>query len=152
MYPKLKNWQLASLITLCGLLSANLAQAAAEQTVTMLKNTGCVCCERWASSLKANGFKVKTVELADVTPAKDQAGVPRALRSCHTASIGGYVFEGHVPADLIRKVLRDKPKIAGLAAPGMPLGAPGMEAQGAAAPYQVMAFSRDGKTSVYAQR
>jgi len=134
------------------LLMANSTMAAAPLTLTMIKNKGCECCERWATTLKPKGFSVNTIALDDVTSVKNQAGIPLALRSCHTAKIGGYVFEGHVPADLILKVLKEKPKIAGLAAPGMPLGAPGMETQGASTPYQVMAFTRDGKTSVYAQR
>jgi hypothetical protein len=149
--PK-KTWRLAGLFALCGLLSANLAQAQSKPTVTMFKNPGCVCCERWASSLKTAGLSVKSVETTHLSAAKDKAGIPAGLRSCHTASVAGYVFEGHVPADLIRKVLKERPQIVGLAAPGMPLGAPGMDAQGTSHPYQVIAFTADGKTSVYAQR
>jgi hypothetical protein len=136
------------------LLSLALSTPAFASTlnITMVKNKGCLCCEKWANSLKTSGFNVKTQELADVTPIKDKEGVPRALRSCHTAMIDGYVFEGHVPADLILKVLKDKPKILGLAAPGMPLSAPGMDIPGASAPYQVIAFTASGQTSIYAQR
>ncbi|BEV70822.1 DUF411 domain-containing protein [Paludibacterium sp. THUN1379] len=126
--------------------------AATSQTLTLVKNKGCVCCERWAADMKAHGFAVKTVEMADVTPFKDQQHVPVALRSCHTATIGGYVIEGHVPADLIRKLLKDKPHLAGLASPGMPPSAPGMDLPGKPVPYQVMAFGADGKTTLYAQR
>lgn len=147
----LKLFKSSALITIT-LLIANHTAAAAPLTLTMIKNKGCECCERWANTLKPKGFNVNTIALDDVTPVKNQAGIPLALRSCHTAKIGGYVFEGHVPADLIIKVLKDKPKIAGLAAPGMPLGAPGMDIQGASTPYQVIAFTRNGKTSVYAQR
>ncbi|MBV8048978.1 MAG: DUF411 domain-containing protein [Paludibacterium sp.] len=118
----------------------------------MAKNTGCVCCERWAAAMKQAGFNVKTQEQPDITPIKDKAGVPQALRSCHTAMAGGYVFEGHVPPDLVAKVLKTHPHIAGLAVPGMPLKAPGMDAQGVTTPYQVIAFTKDGHTSVYAQR
>ena len=151
MNTQFKSKHVASVAMLFGLvLSAPVFATALN--ITMVKNKGCECCEKWASSLKASGFTVKTVELADVSPTKDQQGVPRALRSCHTAMIGGYVFEGHVPADLILKVLKDQPKITGLAAPGMPLSAPGMNIQGASVPYRVMAFSRNGQTSVYAQR
>lgn len=134
-----------------GLLAATPALATG-QNVTMAKNTGCVCCERWAEAMKKAGFSVSSIEKPDITPIKDQAGVPTALRSCHTASIGGYVFEGHVPPDLVQKVLKTHPKIAGLAVPGMPLKAPGMDAQGVNTPYQVIAFNKDGRTSVYAQR
>lgn len=125
---------------------------AAGPTVTMAKNTGCVCCERWARAMQQAGFTLKTIEKPDITPIKDKAGVPAALRSCHTASVDGYVFEGHVPPDLVRKVLKTRSKIAGLAVPGMPLKAPGMDVQGASAPYQVIAFEKNGRTTVYAQR
>lgn len=126
--------------------------SAAGNTVTMDKNTGCVCCERWAQAMQRSGFVVKTVEHPDMTPLKDRLGVPTALRSCHTARIGGYLFEGHVPPDLVKKVLKQRPHIAGLAVPGMPAAAPGMDIQGASAPYQVVAFDQSGHRTVYAQR
>lgn len=86
-------------------------------------------------------------------PIKQKLGVPRALQSCHTAVVGGYVIEGHVPADVIDRLLRERPSVVGLAVPGMPVGAPGMEAPGRAPDrYQVMAFDRDGRTTVYASR
>lgn len=140
-----------SALALIALLTASAALAAPQQIV-MVKNQGCVCCERWAAAAQKAGFGVKTVEMADVTPYKDKVGVPPALRSCHTAKIGGYLFEGHVPADLIAKVVREKPAIAGLAAPGMPAAAPGMDIAGAKAPYQIIAFDHQGHTSVYATR
>jgi hypothetical protein len=117
------------------------------------KYKGCECCDKWAKRLEASGFTVKTEFRDDLTPIKRQAGVPQELGSCHTALIDGYAFEGHVPADLVAKVLKDKPKIAGLAVPGMPLGSPGMEApSGQKQPYRVMAFSRDAAPTIYAQR
>jgi len=141
---------LLAAVMLAGLLAMQPALAAT--TVNMAKNTGCVCCERWAAAMRKAGFTVKTTERPDITPIKDKDRVPTALRSCHTATADGYVFEGHVPPDLVAKVLKTRPKIAGLAVPGMPLAAPGMDAQGANAPYQVIAFNKDGRTSVYAQR
>lgn len=80
-----------------------------------------------------------------------QAGVTDDLSSCHTAKVGGYIVEGHVPADDIRRLLKEKPAIAGIAAPGMPMGAPGMEQGGMKQPYNVMAFTKDGKTYVFAK-
>jgi hypothetical protein len=133
-------------------LVASAPALATSQTVSMLKSPGCVCCDRWTTAMEKAGFSVTTTTTARIADAKDKLGVPTALRSCHTASAGGYVFEGHVPPDLVQKVLKTRPKIAGLAVPGMPLTAPGMDAQGVHAPYQVMAFNKDGHTTVYAQR
>jgi hypothetical protein len=96
---------------------------------------------------------VKAEDLEDLTPIKQKLGVPRALRSCHTAVVEGYVIEGHVPADLIDRLLRERPSVVGLAVPGMPVGSPGMEAPGQAAErYQVLAFDQKGRTTVYASR
>ena len=85
---------------------------------------------------------------------RERLGVPRALQSCHTAEVGGYVVEGHVPADVVRRLLSEKPAdVAGLAVPGMPIGSPGMEVPGRGAePYDVIAWDRSGRTWVYAQR
>jgi len=80
-----------------------------------------------------------------------QAGVTADLPSCHTAKIGGYIVEGHVPADDIKRLLKEKPAIAGIAAPGMPMGSPGMEQGGMKQPYNVMAFTKDGKKYVFAK-
>ena len=103
--------------------------------------------------LRANGYPVKTEDVEDLAPIKRKLGVPRALQSCHTAVVEGYVIEGHVPADLIDRLLAERPKVAGLAVPGMPVGSPGMEAPGQAAErYQVLAFDQKGRTSVFASR
>ena len=92
------------------------------------------------------------VDTDDLTPVKGKYGVPPSLRSCHTGIVEGYVIEGHVPADLIDRVLRERPKIAGLAVPGMPAGSPGMETPGKADRYQVLAFDRSGRSTVFASR
>ncbi len=103
--------------------------------------------------LRKSGFPVTVRDVRDVTAVKRQHGVPPSLDACHTAVVEGYVVEGHVPADLIDRVLRERPKIAGLAVPGMPPGSPGMEtAGGAAERFQVYAFTKDGRTSVFATR
>jgi hypothetical protein len=89
----------------------------------------------------------------DLAPVKRKLGVPPALQSCHTAVVEGYVIEGHVPADLIDRLLRERPSVVGLAVPGMPVGSPGMEAPGQAAErYQVLAFDQKGRTTVFATR
>ena len=103
--------------------------------------------------LRSNGFPVKTVDLDDLGPIKRQHAVPAALESCHTALVEGYVVEGHVPADLIDRLLRERPRIAGIGVPGMPLGSPGMESPGQTPePYQILAFDRSGRTSLFARR
>ena len=102
--------------------------------------------------MQANGFTAKIVDMDDLSEVKRNAGVPDRLQSCHTALIGAYVAEGHVPADLVKKMLAEKPKIAGLAVPGMVAGSPGMELGSRTDPYDVIAFTKDGKSSVYAKR
>ena len=100
--------------------------------------------------LRKNGLTVRAEDVTDLAPIKTRHGVPRDLQSCHTAVIGGYVIEGHVPADTIKRLLKESPLIVGLAVPGMPVGSPGMEAPGQPAErYQVIAFDRTGRTSVY---
>jgi hypothetical protein len=103
--------------------------------------------------LQKNGFTVKAEDLRDLKPIKAKYGVPDELHSCHTGVIGGYVVEGHVPADVIAKLLEERPKVDGLAVPGMPLGSPGMESPGQAAErYNVYTFSQRRKTGVFATR
>ena len=103
--------------------------------------------------LEKNGFKVekKTLFGKHFTDFKRKQGVPEKLYACHTALIAGYVIEGHVPADLIQKLLKEKPPVAGLAVPGMPIGSPGMEG-GKPEPYEVLTFDKNGRTTVYAKR
>ncbi len=118
---------------------------------TVYANETCGCCHGWMAHLRDNGFKVDVHYVADVTPYKTQYGVPQDLWSCHTARIGGYTIEGHVPADLIRKLLAGAGAFAGLAVPGMPTGSPGMEGPHPQ-PYAVVAFTATGKTKVFARR
>lgn len=126
--------------------------AVAAPVVTVYKSPTCGCCSKWVDHMRANGFTVEVHDMADVTPVKNEVGVPRALRSCHTAVVNGYSLEGHVPADLVHRLLKEKPKnTAGLAVPGMPMGSPGMEGATKDA-YDVVAYTADGKTSVYAKR
>ena len=116
------------------------------------KTPTCGCCGKWVDHVKLAGFAPEVHDMPDVTPVKAKGGVPRALQSCHTALVGGYVIEGHVPADLVQRLLREKPKVAGIAVPGMPAGSPGMEMGDRKDTYDVVAFTVDGRTSVYATR
>lgn len=127
------------------------ANGAALPVVTVYKSPSCGCCAEWVKHMRAAGFTVNVKDMADVTPMKDEAGVPADLRSCHTALVGGYAIEGHVPADLVKKLLVEHPKAVGLAVPGMVSGSPGMEG-GPKQAYDVVEWTRDGKTSVYAHR
>lgn len=127
---------------------SNAAQAA---TYTMYRDPGCGCCLNWAGHVE-KGMKasVTSVDTSDMAALKAARGVPQELRSCHTMEVDGYVIEGHVPADAVARLLRDRPAgVAGLAVPGMPLGSPGMEAGDQVQPFKVIAFGRDGQ-SVFA--
>lgn len=96
---------------------------------------------------------MKTEDNDDLSPIKRKLGVPPALQSCHTALVEGYVIEGHVPADVIDRLLRQRPTVVGLAVPGMPSGSPGMEVPGRLPDrYKVLTFDREGRTTVYAKR
>lgn len=102
------------------------AQAQSEKTAVMYKAAGCGCCDGHADHLRANGYKVRVVELADLDPVKRKHGVPDRYQGCHTIEVGGYVVEGHVPAKIIDKLLAERPRIKGISLPGMPEGSPGM--------------------------
>ena len=125
--------------------------AAEPLLVTVYKTPTCGCCRAWVDHLRDAGFRVETVNRDDLTMVKSANGVPERLASCHTAAVGGYVVEGHVPAEDIRRLLRQRPAVAGLAVPGMPVGSPGMEMPGRRADrYDVLSFDRAGVTSVFA--
>jgi hypothetical protein len=127
------------------------AQRNTLPVVEVYKDPTCGCCSQWVEHLKAAGFTVRTTESNDMDAFKDKQGVPARTRSCHTALVGGYVVEGHVPAADVRRMLTEKPAIAGLAVPGMPIGSPGMEVPGMRAQaYNTVAFKKDGSTSVFA--
>ena len=118
--------------------------------VIVTKDPNCGCCGKWAAHMREHGFKVKEVATTQMGQVKGEAGVPQALGSCHTARVGGYVVEGHVPAADVRRMLTEKPAIAGISAPGMPMGSPGMEGPYPADRYDVVSFDAQGRTAVYA--
>lgn len=141
----------ATLVLALGAAGA-LAQAALP-TVEVFKSPYCGCCTDWVKHMQAAGFAVKVHNVDDTQAARAAAGMPDSLASCHTAKVGGYAIEGHVPAQDIRRLLVEKPKAVGLAVPGMPQGAPGMEVP-KPQPYDTLLVSReDGreKISVFAR-
>lgn len=112
--------------------------------VVMYKNPGCQCCTAWAVHMEENGFTVREEPRQDMPAVKANYGVPYTMASCHTAVIGDYVVEGHVPASEVKRLLKEQPDAQGLAVPGMPVGSPGMEQGGRSEPYDVMLFSDSG--------
>ena len=124
---------------------------AAADTVVVYKSPTCGCCTKWVDHMKENGFVVVSHDVNDVTPMKQQLGVPMDHTSCHTAKVAGYTIEGHVPADLVRKMLNEKATFRGLAVGGMPMGSPGMEGV-VKQEYDVLSFDAQGKVQVYARR
>ncbi len=132
--------------------SALLAYAPKKHMV-VYKSPTCGCCSAWVKHVRAAGYEVETHDVDDVMPFKRKYGVPADLASCHTAVVDGYAIEGHVPADVIDKLLREKPKHAKvLAVPGMPAGSPGMEMGGRKDAYNVILVDAKGTRAVYAKR
>ena len=119
--------------------------------VTLYKNPTCACCADWADHMRANGFRVNVEEGANLAVVRKDLGVPFSAASCHTSEVDGYALEGHVPADVVKKLLQERPDVAGLAVPGMPAGVPGMPGEGFGS-YDVVAFEADGATQVYASK
>ncbi len=119
--------------------------------ITVYKSPSCECCTGWVAHLRHNGFTVTVEKRDDMEAVKGQFGVPNGVTSCHTAVVGDYVVEGHVPAGDLHRLLQEHPAVQGIAAPGMPVGSPGMEIPGEKPePYQVVTFNRDGTTHVFA--
>ena len=122
------------------------------KTMTIYMSPTCGCCAKWVDHVKAAGFKTVVHEDEDMETVKDSLGVPKDLRSCHTAQVDKYLIEGHVPAEDIRSLLAKKPEAAGLAAPGMPASSPGMAVPGQPhEAYEVVLFRRDGSAEAYAK-
>lgn len=127
------------------------AAGAALTEVQVWKEPTCGCCKDWIAHMEANGFKV-FVNVGGTNATRARLGIPQNMASCHTALVGGYAIEGHVPAREVRRLLKEKPAAVGLSAPGMPIGAPGMDTaayKGKKNPYSVMLVAKDGSASVY---
>lgn len=135
-------------------LAAGTVAAQNLPVVTMYKNPTCACCGEWVKHMRENGFRVDVKEARlDVVQIKIEHGVSANLASCHTALVGDYVLEGHVPADVVQQLLAERPHIRGLAVPGMPAGVPGMPDPGPNRDlYEILAIQQDGSTELYARR
>lgn len=131
--------------------NAGTKAAAALPHVVVHKSPSCGCCGVWVEHLRQAGFTVAVENQDNLNPIKERLGVPHGKGSCHTAEVGGYVVEGHVPAGDIKRLLAEKPDAKGLTLPGMPMGSPGMEMpDGRAEPYTVELIGRDGGTTAFA--
>ena len=124
------------------------AAAAEDDEITVFKSPYCGCCGKWVDHMRAAGFAVTVRDVEDLSPIKSMAGVPGDLESCHTATVQGYIIEGHVPAAAVRKLLRGDRQLRGLAVPGMPVGSPGMEG-GTPESYSVYGFDGQGGREVF---
>ena len=118
-------------------------------TLTVYKSPTCGCCAMWAEHMEAAGFTVETRDRDDMAAVKDSLGLPSDLASCHTGVVGGYVVEGHVPAEQVARLLQERPDALGLAVPGMPIGSPGMEMGDRRDPYDVLVVAASGEAGVY---
>ena len=126
------------------------AGSATAATLAVTKTATCGCCSKWVEHMKKAGFTVTARDVEDVGPTAQRLRVPDKLRSCHTAEIGGYAIEGHVPAADIKRLLAERPKAAGIAVPGMVMGSAGMENGAHKEAYQTILFDKAGKTRVFA--
>ena len=130
------------------LLSASAAFAQGAPKVEVFKSASCGCCGGWVEHMRQNGFEVTTHDVDDVPAARKKLGMPEGMGSCHSAKVGGYAIEGHVPAADIRRLLKEKPNAVGLAVPGMVPSSPGMD--GPKTAYDTLLVKRDGSTRVFA--
>ncbi len=119
--------------------------------VVVYKMANCSCCKLWVEHLRKSGFSVLVHDVRDLKPIRQRVGIPARLEACHTAEVGGYFVEGHVPAEDIKRLLRERPVAKGLTTPGMPAGSPGMEVSGKVKPYEVLLVAKDGRSSVFSR-
>lgn len=139
------------LLAACALAAGPACQrtASAEPEVRVFRSATCGCCKDWARHMEAHGFDVEVIDVPDLEAKKAELGIPPRLASCHTAQVEGYLVEGHVPAEDVQRLLRERPDTRGLAVPGMPEGSPGMEGPNPE-PYTVWSFT-DRTATPYAR-
>ena len=145
----MRNFLLAYGLALAMITLVSCGSADSATTVTVYKTPTCGCCEKWIDHLEAGGLAVEAIDVENTTWIKKENGVPTRLASCHTALVDGYVIEGHVPVEDILRLLEERPDVAGLAVPKMPIGSPGMEGPNPV-PYDVLAFTKQGGIYTYA--
>ena len=126
-------------------------QAVLASEITVFRSPTCGCCGKWIDHAEAAGFQVKDEVTEDMSAIKQQYGVPQNLTSCHTTVVGDYVVEGHIPVEDVQRLLVEKPDVAGIAVPGMPIGSPGMESGDYTEPYTVFSFTESGETDAFAE-
>jgi len=141
---------ISTLLAAITLSAAGTSLAQAAETVEIYKSPYCSCCGKWAEHMTKAGFTIKTHEVEDVPAMRRKLGMPEKLGSCHTAKVGDYLLEGHVPATDVKRLLKEKPKALGLAVPGMPTGSPGMDVPNSP-PYDTLLVQKDGATQVFAK-
>ncbi|MEQ1544593.1 DUF411 domain-containing protein [Methyloglobulus sp.] len=146
---KVKHFLAIALLFSAGFAWAEAAQADEKIDIMVNRSPTCSCCGKWIEHLKQNSFNVKDVVSDDVQAVKNKYGVTQELASCHTAIVNGYVVEGHVPANDIRTLLKNKPDVVGITVPGMPTGTPGMEMGGKKDAYQVISFDKKNQHQVF---
>ncbi|MGB3137184.1 MAG: DUF411 domain-containing protein [Nodosilinea sp.] len=127
------------------------AWAAGEPELMVYRSPTCRCCASWINHMKDAGFHVQDIVTGDMASIKAERGVPKAAASCHTAIAAGYIIEGHVPASDVQRLLSERPNLLGIAAPGMPVGSPGMEMGDRVDPFTVVSFTQSGETAAYAE-
>ena len=140
-----------SLALLIGLSAPATGAAPPAPTIDVYKSPTCGCCVKWIDHLEANGFTVRSHDTGNLAQHKQRLGIPAGYQSCHTAEVGGYVIEGHVPASDIKRLLKDKPHARGLTLPGMPVGSPGMEQGSQKDAYEVILLDKNGAPRVYSR-
>ena len=141
------------LLGILSMLAATGVRVTAQKgpAVQVYKDPTCGCCSLWVEHLRKAGFSATVSDVDDIDAIKTKHGVPRQARSCHTAIVGGYVIEGHVPATDVQRLLKERPAVAGIGVAGMPIGSPGMEvASVKPQPYDVLAFTKAGEVTVFA--
>ncbi|MFN3746482.1 MAG: DUF411 domain-containing protein [Hyphomicrobiaceae bacterium] len=148
MTARIRQYSRRSVLGLIAGVTAGLgtpARAGATPALGVFRDPNCGCCIGWVAHLRRHGFRAHVTDTAEMSAIKVRLGVPSALASCHTAQLGAYVIEGHVPAHAIKRLLAEKPDALGLAVPGMPIGSPGMEG-GAPETYDVILFASSGQS------
>ncbi|MBZ8179023.1 DUF411 domain-containing protein [Oscillatoria salina] len=129
----------------------NIKPYTGNSELTVYRSPSCGCCGEWVKHMQKHGFQVKDIQTDEMETLKQQYNLPEELASCHTAIVDGYVVEGHIPGNDVKRLLQQKPDIAGIAVPGMPLGSPGMEAGDRKEAFAVISFNQSGETEIFAE-